>query len=175
MMYQHHQGARSSGQPLAGAVPLYPYSGIGMEMQGLGMDLGEPTALYPYSGLGMDLGGLVDGARDWFDGLPMLAKLAVAALGVAGVMKLWKSRRKIKSALGLSKARRNGGRRRKVRRARRNGTHTHTVAAPAKRNRRKVRRSKSRRNSRHAMPARNSKGRFVKGRRNGAARRRRSR
>lgn len=179
---QHHQGARASGQALAGPVPLYPYSGIGMEMQGIGMDMGEAVSLYPYSGLGMDLGGILDQAQDWFEGLSPLIKAGVAAVGVYAAFMLWKKRSSIKAKLGLGKARRNGSKRRKARRSRRNGGHA-AYAAPAKArtNRRKARRTRkagSRRNTRHSMPARNAKGRFLKARSNGrrgASRRRRSR
>ncbi len=171
---QHHQGARASGQPLAGPVPLYPYSGIGMEMQGIGMDLGEPVALYPYSGIGMDLGGIIDDAKAWFDDLSPILKAAVAAVGVYAAFMAWKKRGKIKAKLGLSKARRNGGRRR----ARRNTARSYApVKARANRRRRGGRKAK--RNTSHArrngkMPKRNAKGRFVRsnrGKRRGAARR----
>lgn len=175
---QHHQGARASGQPLAGPVPLYPYSGIGMEMQGIGMDLGESVALYPYSGLGMDLGGIIDDAKAWFDDLSPILKAAVAAVGVYAAFMAWKKRGSIKAKLGLGakKARRNGGRRR----SRRNTARSY-APVKARTNRRKARRTrKAKRNTSHArrngaMPKRNAKGRFVRsnrGKRRGAARRR---
>jgi len=117
-MYQHHQGERASGHALAGPVPLYPYSGIGMEMQGIGMDLGEPVALYPYSGIGMDLDGIVDDAKAWLDSLSPAFKALVIAGGIFGAYHLIKNRGKIAGKLGLSKARTNGRRRRKARKNR---------------------------------------------------------
>lgn len=134
-MYQHHQGARASGHALAGPVPLYPYSGIGMDISGIGMDLGEPVALYPYSGIGMDLGGIVDDAKAWLDSLSPAVKALVIAGGLFGAFHLFKNRGKIAGKLGMGKARTNGRRRR--RKSRKNTAHMKAHTTHARMNRRR--------------------------------------
>ena len=38
--------------------PLYDFSGLGVDLDGLGVDLGESMPLYDYSGLGVDMSGM---------------------------------------------------------------------------------------------------------------------
>tara|TARA_E500000318_G_C3560628_1_gene213210 strand:- start:746 stop:2230 length:1485 start_codon:yes stop_codon:yes gene_type:complete len=40
--------------------PLYDFSGLGVDLDGLGVDLGESMPLYDYSGLGIDMSGAHD-------------------------------------------------------------------------------------------------------------------
>ena len=156
-MYQHHQGPRSGGAlagPLSGAVSLYDYSGLAMEM-------GAAVPLYDYSGIGMDLGGLgmelsgiVDQAKDMFDNLSPLLKVLVGGALAFGVYKV--ATGKIKIPGFKRKARRNGRSRRRGAKGR--------YAAPRSngaRRRRKTRKS-ARRNSYAAKPRTNRRRRSTR-------------
>ncbi len=60
------QGMMVHGIHDMGAIPVYDYSG-------LGVDLGDEMALYPYSGLGVDLGGMgeyIERVKGAYDGVP---------------------------------------------------------------------------------------------------------
>lgn len=119
-MRGHRQGAIIHGvHDMGGAVPLYDYSGIGV-------DMGAEMALYDYSGIGVDMGGVGDyfdqvGAA--FDGLPGWAQTSIKIAGALAIVGLATGAVKAKSLnplsmLGGAKKRTNSRSRRRTRRNR---------------------------------------------------------
>lgn len=131
-------GVHDMGQ----AVPLYDYSGIGM-------DLGQEVALYDYSGLGVDLGNpvsaVLDPALAYLDGLPSWAQTGIKVAGVLALFGLATGAVKagaLNPLKGLMKKKRTN---RSRRRRRRNGVHASATRRNRSTSRRRRRRNPARR------------------------------
>ncbi len=125
-MRGHRQGMMVHGIHDMGAVPLYDYSG-------LGVDLGAEMALYDFSGA--DMGGLVGDyvgqVQDAYAGLPGWIKVTLTVAGVLAVLGLATGKIKTQALNPLKKKRKNTRRRK-----RRNPVHARRNRSTRRRRRR---------------------------------------